>query len=253
MSFRLLPELISYESWEGKLQAEFNEEIFNDRFHAGKYMAAKVRRILEQENWLKPGNTVVVALLSGGVPVGSEVARSLSCPLDIRACKKICCVENTDVAIGAVSSGGAVILDNEIIQMLRYRPQYVEAERARLLAATKSEEQRIIDKAGYERPDLSGKCVVVVDDGVATGKTATAALWSLRKENVAQLVMATPVIASDVSNRIANECDRLIALFTPRHLVSVSLYYHDYSAFSEDDVVKTLRQFNQSRLPQQAL
>lgn len=228
------------------MQAEFNEEIFADRSHAGKYMAAKVKRVLSQEGFTEPENIVVIALPPGGVPVATEVARQLGCALDVQCCKKIHCVENPAVAIGAVSSGGAVILDSEIISMLHYRPQYVEAEKIRLLQEAKEEQERLIRLSRTEHRDLAGKCVIVVDDGVATGKTATAALWSLRKENVARLVLATPVISLDLYNQMMNECDQVIALFTPLHLVSVSLYYHDYLDLSESDVVAELRQFSES-------
>ncbi len=219
--------------------------MFIDRQHAGKLLAEQVKQYLREKSDFRSDSLVVVGLPRGGVPVAAEVALALACPLDILVSKKIGAPDNPELAIGAVSSDGVVVLDEHAAHLFGNSERYFQEQsrqKEHLISETRSLEQRYVTQAGMkERPDLAGKLVIVADDGIATGMTTMAALRTLRKRGVGELVLATPVIPADTFRRIQPECDRLIALSVRSDFIAVGYHYRDFHQVTDEEMVESLK------------
>lgn len=219
--------------------------MFVDRQQAGRLLSEQVKQYLRGKNEHDFGNAVVVGLPRGGVPVAAEVALALGCPLDILVSKKIGAPDNPELAIGAVSSEGVVVLDEQMARFFGNSERFFQEQsrqKEHLITETRALEQRYTLQAGMkERPNLSGKIVIVADDGIATGMTTMAALRTLRTKNVAELILATPVIPYDTFRRIDKECDKLIALAVPFEFIAVGYHYHDFHQVSDEEMVESLK------------
>ncbi|HEY9869218.1 MAG TPA: phosphoribosyltransferase family protein [Candidatus Obscuribacterales bacterium] len=219
--------------------------MFVDRQHAGKLLAEQVLQYVNQREGFSPGTTLVIGLPRGGIPVAAEVALTLGCPLDLLVSKKIGAPDNPELAIGAVSSGGVVVLDEQICHWFGDPERWLQAQVAqkeRLMRETRALEDQYIQRAGIrERPDIKGKLVIVADDGVATGMTTMAALRTLREKGAGELVLATPVIPHDTFKKMQHECDKLIALSVPYEFLAVGYHYQDFHQVSDEEMIASLR------------
>lgn len=219
--------------------------MFVDRQQAGKLLAEQVEQYLRQNNALNPERLVAVGLPRGGVPVAAEVALALACPLDILVSKKIGAPDNPELAIGAVSSDGVVVLDQQIARLFGNSERFFQEQsrqKEHLIQETRAMEERYIKQAGIkERPTLSDMIVIVVDDGVATGMTTMAALRTLRKRGVGELILGTPVIPYDTFRKMESECDRLIALSVPYDFIAVGYHYQDFHQVSDAEMIDSLK------------
>lgn len=190
-----------------------------------------------------PQSPLVAALPRGGVPVGFEVAASLECELDVVVVRKIGVPFHPELAMGAVAEGDVVIRNDEIIQAARIdEPTF--AERAEL------ERVELEARLGRYRGaapaiDPAGRTVVVVDDGLATGSTALAALESLRARAALGVWLAVPVAPPEVVPVMAKTADEVIVLEQPRRFMAVGAWYDDFSPTSDEEVVDLLRQSRQ--------
>lgn len=215
--------------------------MFKDRKQAGKLLAKEIAKLLNKQRSYEGHQIVVLALPRGGVSVALEVALAFRCPLDVIVSKKIGAPEQSELAIGAVTSDGLVVLDHKLQRYLEIPEAYVERQVQNLTQQTKESEDRLRRSAGFEAPvNLSKRCVIVIDDGVATGMTAIAALRSLRRRDIAKLIFATPVISSQTSGLLKQECDQLVALATPLDFSSVGQFYLDFQQTEDDQVVQDL-------------
>lgn len=216
--------------------------MFTNREQAGKLLARRLQDTLHREKELSTGGFVVVGLPRGGVPVALEIALALKCPLDILVAKKLPAPQSPELAIGAVCSTGISLLDTENARLVGASKDYIDRQAKRLRVETVQLECRLLDAAGIDkRPDMEGKCVILVDDGVATGMTALAALRSFRTASTGKLILATPVIAYDTYRRLSTECDYIESLHISRHFGSVGQYYQDFSQTQEEEVVIALK------------
>lgn len=214
--------------------------IFLDRRKAGKQLAEKVGQFLRQRpELMKKGDLLVVGLPRGGVPVALEVARTLACPLDVLAAKKLPYPGHPEYAIGAVSSDGIVVLNPSIPEDEQWK-RYVEQQRGVLLEQTKITERQFYERARLERPSFKGRVVIIVDDGMATGMTAVVALESARKRGASATIIAAPVISSDTYRELQTRCDAVIALSVPQDFKAVGQYYLDFEQTSDREVVEAL-------------
>ncbi|HEY9788073.1 MAG TPA: phosphoribosyltransferase family protein, partial [Candidatus Obscuribacterales bacterium] len=195
--------------------------MFKNRLEAGLRLAARLQEIQEgQEGW-HGTEMVAIGLPRGGVPVASVVAQVLGCPLDILCSKKIPAPQNPEVALGAVSSGGTVIIEQSWARFMSADKEYIDAQVQRLTLETRKREHELLMNAGIcERPSVANKTAIIVDDGIATGMTSLAALKDVKARNPKALVLATPVIAEDTYFQLLRECDMLVALETPRDFVA---------------------------------
>jgi putative phosphoribosyl transferase len=206
-------------------------KLFHDRIDAGRQLAAR----LEPYRDLSP---VVLGLPRGGVPVAYEVARALEAPLDVCVVRKIGAPMQPELGIGAVAEDGAIYLDRSLIK----RMNVADDELARLVAAKRAEIDERVQRfrRGAAPIDVRGRTVLVVDDGLATGGTARAALQALRARGAGHLVLAVPVGASDSLDELAWMTDEIVCLSPERAFFAVGLWYQDFTATTDDDVVALL-------------
>ena len=210
-----------------------DRQLFADRRDAGRKLAAAVAK-------LDLDDPIVLALPRGGVPVAAEVAKVLQAPLDLLLVRKIGAPGHEEYAIGAIVDGDdpQVVLNDEVMALVQPPPGYVDAEVKRQLAELGRRREAYL---GVRRsPTLKGRTVVVVDDGVATGSTVTAALQALRKVGVAKLVLAVPVAPEDTIARLLEQADAVVCLSTPAVFRAVGLQYADFRQTTDDEVVALL-------------
>lgn len=204
---------------------------FSDRRDAGRRLAERLRPLASED-------PVVVALPRGGVPVAREVALGLDAPLDILAVRKLGAPHNPEYGIGAVAEGGARVIDPEAVAVLGINGATIDAIAA---AETAELRRRIALYRGDRAPlDLSGRTAVVVDDGVATGVTDTAALRAVRRRHPRRVVLAVPVCAPESAGRLRREADEVVCLLEPELLYGVGQWYDDFSQVSDEEVLAAL-------------
>ncbi len=206
--------------------------LFEDRHDAGKRLAAELEEYRETDG-------LVLALPRGEVVIGFEVSTALQLPLDVFISRKIGAPGNPELAIGATAEIDGIWMDQESITLLGISEEYIrqEAERQR-----KEIERRIkLYRQGRVLPPLTGKTVIVVDDGIATGYTLLAALKGIRKTNPGLLVAAVPVAPEESWNKVSREADRAICLAKPEPFLAVGFHYLSFEQVEDDEVVDLLR------------
>jgi putative phosphoribosyl transferase len=204
---------------------------FGDRAHAGRLLGKRVAA------W-RADDPVVVGLPRGGVPVAFEVARALGAPLDILVVRKIGAPGQPELALGAVGEGGIRLFNHDIVAALGIGAAQLE----RLTDATAAE---VAERTAHLRGptpalDLTGRSVVLVDDGVATGATVRAAMAVLRRREVAQLLLAVPVTAPEALRVLGPLADDLVCLSAPSSFMAVGQYYDDFDQTTDQEVRRLL-------------
>jgi len=196
-------------------------------------------------------DVIVLALPRGGVPVGYEVALALRAPLDVLIVRKLGAPWNEEMAIGAVASGGAFVLDTPLIQQIQIRPADIE----HVVAAELEELER--RERVYRRrrpwPTLRDRIVIVVDDGVATGATMTAAVKAVRQQSPSRIVVATPVASATAYHVLQHVADECVALIVSDLFYGVGMYYRDFSQTTDAEVLTLLERATQHVSPSAAL
>ena len=200
---------------------------FRDRRDAGRQLAAALARF-------RGSDPAIFALPRGGVPVAYEVARALSAPLDLVLVRKIGAPGQREFGLGAVAEGGVMAMDAALVRAVAPPPGYVEAETARELAEMRRREQCYAG-ARVAVP-VGGRMAIVIDDGVATGGTARAALRSLRQRGAARLVLALPVVAPESLEALRMEADEIVFLHAPARMSAVGAHYDDFAPTSDAEV-----------------
>ncbi len=181
---------------------------------------------------------VVVALPRGGVPVAVEVARALDTPLEILAVRKLGAPGNRELGVGAVAEDGTAVLDPRSAGMLGMTEAVLEATLARESRELRRQVWRYRD--GRPALPVGGRNLIVVDDGLATGLSDLAAVRVLRKHGAVSIVVAAPVGSRESVSMLAEEADGVVCLTVPRRLVSVGVWYEDFTAVEDDEVVALL-------------
>lgn len=207
--------------------------VYKDRKDAGKQLAEKLMHYRDK------AEVIVLGLPRGGVTVACEIAMALHCPLDILIVRKIGFPGNPELAAGAVSETGTVVLNEDIVAGYGVSRAYLERETAR----QKEEIARRIAlyRGGKGVPPLTGKTVILVDDGVATGATARAAISTLKQEKLAKLVLALPVASQEAEQEIAPLVDEWVCLQAPAGFRAVGQYYGDFTQVEDEEVVAMLK------------
>ena len=206
--------------------------LFDDRREAGRQLAQRLERYRHDE-------VVVLGLPRGGVPVAYEIARALHAPLDVMVARMVGAPMQPELGVGAVAPGGVLLLNQASLEALGL----TDAELAPVVQQEHEEvERRLRRYRGGGLPEVEGATVLLVDDGLATGVTAAAAIhavWRLRPE---QVVLAIPVCARETAAMLAEEVEDLICVSRPEQLGAVGLWYRDFSQTSDQEVIALLEE-----------
>ena len=207
------------------------EPPFEDRLDAGRRLAGRLARYKEER-------PVVFALPRGGVPVAYEVARALDAPLDVFVARKLGAPDQPEFGIGAVAPGGVRVLNGDVVRRLDIPEDYLESVTRRETAEVERRLRHF--RGGRPESPVAGRTAILVDDGLATGVTARAAVAALRERRPARLVLAAPVCAAQTADLLAQEVDDLVCLEAPPDLGAIGFWYKDFDQTPDGEVVRLL-------------
>lgn len=202
--------------------------IFRDRTDAGRFLAKKLGRYKGRSDVL------VLGLPRGGVPVAFEVAKFLDAPLDVFLVRKLGFPGHEEAAMGAIASGGVIVLNESMLQGSAISDYIIHDVAQRELQELQRREEAY--RAGMPEIDVSGRTVILVDDGLATGSTMRAAAQALKKQNPKRLIVAVPVGAADTCEEFRSEVDEIICGVAPDAFRAVGMWYEDFSQTSDEEV-----------------
>jgi predicted phosphoribosyltransferase len=201
---------------------------FRDRSEAGKLLAARL------QEYERRAQAIVLALPRGGVPVGFEIAVKLGLPLDVFVVRKLGVPGQRELAMGAIASGGVRVLNEDVLRAMPYAAATVAEVTA---SETREVERRERDyRDGRPAPQLEGRVVILVDDGLATGATMLAAIAALRQKEPAKIVVAVPVCPPETLEEIKRVADEMVILFAPDWFRGVGQFYEDFAQLSDEAV-----------------
>lgn len=204
---------------------------FLDRRAAGRELAEQVRA-------LELGDPIVFGLVRGGMPVAYEVAQALGAPLDALVVRKIGAPGNPELALGAVAEGDVRVLDRDVVQRLLISVDELEAAITRATAELDAQVKRY--RRVRQRVEVRGRTAILVDDGLATGSTARAALRAVRARNPRKLVLAVPVGAPAAVESLREEADEVVCLLKPPRIWAVGMWYEHFEPTSDAEVAELL-------------
>jgi erythromycin esterase-like protein/predicted phosphoribosyltransferase len=208
------------------------DRVFRDRRDAGRVLAKLL------EHYKDKPDVVVLALPRGGVPVGYEVATALGAPLDVFLVRKLGVPGREEVAMGAIASGGIVVINDDVVRGLR-----ISAEQLQQIAEREAREllrREAVYRDGRPAPDLSGKTAVLVDDGLATGASMHAAVEALRERLPARIVVAVPAAPESSCRELERMVDEVVCASTPTPFLAVGESYWDFTQTTDEEVRELL-------------
>jgi predicted phosphoribosyltransferase len=208
-------------------------QVLADRRSAGRLLALLLGAFSRRPD------VIVLALPRGGVPVAYEIAIALHLPLDVLNVRKLGVPGHEELAMGAIASWGAYVIDSDLVAQLRVPidriQSVVEHERREL------DRREVLYRDDRPEPSVTGKIVIVVDDGLATGSTMIAAVRALRTRHPHRVIVAVPVGAYETCDRLSREADGIVCLRTPEPFRAVGLHYVDFSQTTDEEVCALLR------------
>ena len=210
-----------------------SERLVRDRRDAGHVLAGLL------EEYRGRDDVVVLALPRGGVPVAYEVATALGAPLDVFLVRKLGVPGREELAMGAIASGGIIVLNDDVVRGLGIAPEDIERVAEREGRELVRREQ--LYREGRPMPDLAGKTVILVDDGLATGASMRAAIQALRGLRPLHIVVAVPAAPAPTCRELANEVDQVICATTPSPFYAVGASYWDFEQTTDEEVRDLLR------------
>jgi predicted phosphoribosyltransferase len=206
---------------------------FRDRRDAGRLLAARL------SDYAHEPDVLVLALPRGGVPVAYEVAQALGAPLDVFLVRKLGLPGHEELAMGAVATGGVRVLNEELVRALDVRPEAIQVVTELELAELARRERAYRD--GRPPPDVRGRTVILVDDGLATGATMQAAIEALRRLGPAHIVVAVPTASPVSCEELRSLVDDIVCAITPEPFQAVGLWYEDFTQSTDDEVRELLQ------------
>lgn len=204
--------------------------IFQDRGDAGKRLAQALEKYRGE-------NAIILGVPRGGVVVAAEVSKALDVPLDITVPRKIGAPGHEEFAIGAIA-GEEYVLDTATIEYLRVPRKYIDEEIEK--QRKEMERRETLYRGGRPAPEIEGKTVIIIDDGIATGATTLAAVRSMKKMNPEKIVLAVPVAPPETKDLLAPEVDDIIVLETPAYFNAVGAWYRYFDQTSDAEVISLL-------------
>jgi len=201
---------------------------FRDRYDAGRQLAGKLA------HYAGRSDVLVLALPRGGLPVAYEVARALGAPLDVFLVRKLGVPGHRELAMGAIATGGVRLLNEEVVRGHRIPPEVID----RVAAAEREELERreLTYRVDRPAPEVQGKTVILIDDGLATGASVRAAVAALRQMRTARTVVAVPIAATSTCEEFLDEVDEVICARPPEPFYAVGLWYEAFSQPREEEV-----------------
>lgn len=206
--------------------------MFQNRQEAGRLLSQRLK-------YLKGERVIVLAIPRGGVVVGYEVAESLGCLLDIIVVKKIGAPGNEELAIGAVGPENIVVWDESLCRRVGVGGK-IKEEKWQIKSKEREEKERLL-RGKQPLPELSGKTVILVDDGVATGATTEAAIRFVQGQNPQKIILAVPVAPPDSVEKLKPQVDELICLEVEPDFWAVGQFYQEFPQVEDEEVIKILR------------
>ncbi|MEV7007039.1 phosphoribosyltransferase [Streptosporangium sp. NPDC051022] len=210
-----------------------SDHLFEDRRQAGRVLAELLTRYRDT-----PG-VVVVGLPRGGVPVAYEIAVALGAPLDVFLVRKLGVPGREELAMGAIAGGGIVVLNEDIVRGLGISAETVQEAAERQNRELRRQEE--VYREGRPSPDLTGRTVIVVDDGLATGASMRAAVEALRRHRPAEIVVAVPTAPVSACHELRAMADEVVCAATPSPFLAVGLSYWDFDQTTDREVRELLR------------
>jgi putative phosphoribosyl transferase len=210
---------------------------FADRRDAGRRLATALANVEGRD-------PLVLALPRGGVPVGFEVAQALKAELDVLLVRKIGAPSDPELGLGALVDGDPpeLVLNEEMVRAVAPKAAYIERERQRQLIEIERR-RRLYGRSG--RAAVAGRTVILVDDGIATGGTARAALAALKRRHPGRVILAVPVAAEGSLEPLRPSCDDIVCLLTPSTFRAVGEHYGDFTQTTDEEVVRLLAEARQ--------
>ena len=223
--------------------------VFENREHAARLLAERLRSLLSQvqsEVDINKSNTIILAIPRGGVVTGDVLASVLGLNLDIIVSRKIGAPENPELAVGAVMHDGTFFANSDILKILQIPDKYI---RENIAIQMKEIQRRLLLFRHSQHYDLSGKIVVLVDDGIATGASILAAIQWIRKQSPKSLVVAVPVAPKDAIQRLEGEqgVDHVVVIETPEPFGAVGSFYDDFSQVNDEEVLRIMDKYRIER------
>lgn len=214
--------------------------MFKNRTQAGVLLAQKLKRVLDNK---KPMENVVIGLPRGGIITAVELAKAIRAPFTVIVSKKIGAPLQPEYAIGAVSSTGVVVLNEDTGIPSSMLLSHIEAEKQRLTEITRNMELKWLEAAGLKQQiDFSGRRAIVVDDGIATGMTVLAAAESLNELKAEEVFIATPVLARQTRSLLAPHCHEIVSVMEPDDLSAIGFFYEDFHQVPDDEARQAIAQ-----------
>ena len=211
-----------------------SDRVFQDRRDAGRELASRL------EKYRGRPDVVVLALPRGGVPVAYEVATALGAPLDVFLVRKLGVPGHEELAMGAIASGGLIVLNEDVVRALRIPPEVIQR------VAEQEGRELARREAAYREsrppPDVTGRTVVPVDDGLATGASMRAAVLALRQRHPAWIVVAVPAAPESTCREMSTLADEVVCATTPSPFFAVGASYWDFSQTTDEEVRDLLRE-----------
>jgi predicted phosphoribosyltransferase len=210
-----------------------SEPIFQNRADAGRKLAERLR------NLMRDSDALVLALARGGVPVGYEVARALGAQLDVFVVRKLGLPDRPELAVGAIASGGVRVLNEGLVKDLDLSSKLIEELTRREALELKRREE--LYRQGRPAAPIFQRTAILIDDGLATGASMTAAVKAVRLQNPKQVIVAVPVGAENTCKELRKVADAVICAYTPERFLAVSTWYEDFAQTTDEEVQRLLK------------
>jgi len=202
--------------------------LFRDRADAGRHLLSRLGAYHGRPD------VVVLGLPRGGIPVGYEVARGLGAPLDVFVVRKLGVPGQEELAMGAIATGGVRVVNRDVVDALHIAPDVLDRAAAQELRELERRERSY--RGDRPEPQVEGRTVILVDDGLATGSTMRAAVQALRQQRPARIVVAVPVAAFATCEELRREVEDVVCFATPEPFMAVGRFYDDFSQTTDEEV-----------------